>query len=252
MNVNDPVPNWTWEECQEVDSTNRVALQRVLERWTRQESADRLAVIAHRQTAGRGQHGRTWESPPGGLYLSLTLENVPAEWRQRLALVMGLVVVSALRVPPAAPAANFAVRWPNDILLNGKKVAGILCEGAAQGSRWATVVGIGVNIEPVELTPALRPTATALHAEGIRLSKAQTARAIAEHWDRLACAPVPLATIIERLRPLDALLGRRVRVTDDAAVTEGRAAGLDHTGRLLLQTDGGKTQPADRGIVTIL
>jgi BirA family biotin operon repressor/biotin-[acetyl-CoA-carboxylase] ligase len=205
--------------------------------------------MAEEQTAGRGQHGRGWESPAGGLYLSLALEDVPAEWRARLALVMGLVVVEALG---GAGVGGLAVRWPNDVLLKGKKMGGILCEGVAMGDRWAAVVGIGVNVRQVALSPEVRGTATSLEAGGVDLSREQVAKAIAEQWDRLTGEAPELRAIIRRLRPRDALAGRRVRVVDGTVVNEGTAAGLDDSGRLLLQLGAGKTAALERGIVTVL
>jgi BirA family biotin operon repressor/biotin-[acetyl-CoA-carboxylase] ligase len=249
MNTEEPKADWSWVEWNKTSSTNQLATEQVLGRWAAGRRADRLAIMAEEQTAGRGQHGRVWESPAGGLYLSLALEDVPAEWRERLALVMGLVVVEALG---GAGVGGLAVRWPNDVLLKGKKVGGILCEGVAMGDRWAAVVGIGVNVRHVELSPQVRDTATSLEDAGVDLSREQVAKAIVEQWDLLTADPPALREIIRRLRPLDALARRRVRVVEGAAVTEGTAAGLDDSGRLLVQLSTGETAALERGIVTIL
>jgi len=199
-------------------------------------------VLARRQTAGRGQYGRKWESPEGGLYVSLVSENVPAEWRERLALAAGLALVEAIGC------AGLALRWPNDVMLKGKKVAGILCEAAAQGEKWAAVIGVGVNVERVELPPELRETATSLAAEGVRRERDALAWRIAAEWDRLMRERPGLSVIVGRVRGLVALHGRRVRVEDGGA-WEGVAAGLDDEGRLLVQLEGGEVKALERGTV---
>jgi BirA family biotin operon repressor/biotin-[acetyl-CoA-carboxylase] ligase len=247
MNADEHMPAWEWEPLGEVDSTNRLALARVLERWARHESANRLAVIARRQTAGRGQHGRAWESPDGGVYLSLVIEDVPQEWRARLALVMGLVLVEALE-----NTVGLRIRWPNDVLLNGKKVAGILCEAASQGEQWVAVIGIGVNVESMNFSPELRGIATSLHAEGLPLSKTGIAQAIANQWDRLAQQRPTLRTIVQRVQKLDALLGQRVRLDDGEKTWEGVGAGIADDGSLLIRLTGGAVKPFARGTVAIL
>ena len=119
-------------------------------------------VWAARQEQGRGRLGRVWASPEGGLYCSLILRpmRAPAEIPQ-LSLVAGLSTAEAIHeVTQLHP----AIRWPNDLLLGGKKVAGILAEGQSHSLRPAVVIGIGINVstDPRELPE----TATSLHAAG--------------------------------------------------------------------------------------
>ena len=150
---------WRVERVGEVDSTNRVAAERVLARWEAGESVAGMVIVAERQSAGRGQHGRRWESPAGGMYLSAVVELIPAEARAVLALVVGVAVAEAI---------NARIRWPNDLVIGDKKVGGILCESLAQGARWTAVIGIGINVntEVQALPPEIQSRATSLAGAG--------------------------------------------------------------------------------------
>ena len=110
-----------------VDSTNRWALEARLALWD--------AVVAREQTEGRGRRGRYWKSPPGGLYMSIVVENEPL-----LPLRAGLATRDALQLHCPG---RIGVKWPNDLLCDGAKLGGVLCE--AESDR--AVAGIGVNLE---------------------------------------------------------------------------------------------------------
>lgn len=138
-----------------------------------------LAVRADEQTAGRGTQGRLWVSPPGNLYLSVLLRpRIPPREAPQIAPGVGALVAAALQ--PFAPA-KLEVKWPNDVLLDGAKLAGILVESAASGASldWL-VIGIGANLATAPTLPD-RPTAT--------LSGALT-------------APAAAAVILDALTPL--------------------------------------------------
>jgi BirA family transcriptional regulator, biotin operon repressor / biotin---[acetyl-CoA-carboxylase] ligase len=244
---------WQTEALDQTDSTNRVAADRVRACWDRGQSAEGLVILAARQTAGRGQHGRTWESPPGGLYLSAVVENVPMDGgvRERLALLAGVAVAQAFDALTGAPAAQ--IRWPNDLMLADKKVAGILCEALAQGTRWAAIIGIGVNVStPVrDLPPNLQATATSLQDfDGQSRTPRRVAEAILSRLNfwlpQLHCG---LSPIIELVRERDALIGRRLRFASGGDVFDATAAGIDDQGRLLLRRDHGNVQPHATGSV---
>jgi BirA family biotin operon repressor/biotin-[acetyl-CoA-carboxylase] ligase len=133
--------------------------------------AERLAILARRQTAGRGTHGRSWESPPGNLFLSVLLRpEAPAREVPQWSLLVAVAVHSAL-LPHAGP--GLSLKWPNDLLLGGAKCAGILSEAGIdpEGRLDWLAFGIGVNLAhapsvPGRLTaalpaPALAPEAAA-------------------------------------------------------------------------------------------
>jgi len=174
-------------------------------------------VTAGVQTAGRGRQGRAWTAPSGS---SLLLSLVLREWDDLLPLRAGLAVADV-----AGAAAR--VKWPNDVLLDGRKVAGILAEGRPQEG-W-TVLGIGVNaaLDVRDLPEELRASAGTL---GRRSSELETvlAELLAALEDRLAA---PADGVLQALRARDALLDRDVAW----AAGEGVGAGIDGVGRLLVR-----------------
>jgi BirA family biotin operon repressor/biotin-[acetyl-CoA-carboxylase] ligase len=179
-------------------------------------------VTAAEQTAGRGRQGRRWVAPAGrALLMSVVLR----DWPQLLPLAAGVAVAEE-----AGPTA--AVKWPNDVLVAGRKVAGILIEGRPQ-ERWV-VVGIGLNVavSPEALPPELRETAAGLGREPAALET--TLAGLLERLERwLAAAP---EQVLEAFRARDALAGREVRWEGGA----GQAAGIDDRGRLVVRTGDGE------------
>jgi len=179
-------------------------------------------VTAAEQTAGRGRHGRRWVAPAGrALLMSLVLR----DWPALLPLAAG--VATAEEAGPEA-----ALKWPNDVLMAGRKLAGILVEGRPQ-ERWM-VVGIGLNVAvSVEDLPAeLRDTAGGLGREPAALEPTLTSL-LGRLEDWLAATP---DEVLEAFRTRDALGGREVRWAEGA----GRAAGIDERGRLLVRTAAGE------------
>jgi BirA family biotin operon repressor/biotin-[acetyl-CoA-carboxylase] ligase len=182
-------------------------------------------VTAGEQTAGRGRQGRSWSAPAGSALLaSLVLRQPPA------LLPLAAAVAVAETVEPAVSAAA-AIKWPNDVLVGGRKVAGILAEGRPQQG-WA-VLGVGVNVavETGDLPPELRATAGTLGLEPSAIED-QLASLLAslERW--LAAEP---AATLEAWRARDALAGHDVAWAGGS----GRAAGVDAEGRLVVELPGG-------------
>jgi len=178
-------------------------------------------VTAGEQTSGRGRQGRTWSAPSGRALLgSLVLREPP----RLLPLIAGVAVAEA--VGPRA-----LLKWPNDVLLDGRKVAGILVEGRPQ-ERWA-VLGIGVNValRESDFPPELRGRAVSMGLGPVAIESIliQVLRAL-ERW-----IAAPQDQILGAVRDRDALRGRQVRWADG----EGRADGIDDEGRLLVVTGAG-------------
>ena len=127
----------------------------------REGSPEWTVVMADRQTAGRGRQGHSWTSPPGNLFLSVLL-------RPRFPSVTLIPLAGGLAVAEALPELPARLKWPNDVLVNGRKLAGLLAESqsGAAGVEWVAL-GIGVNLalRAEDLPPALRPTATSWHME---------------------------------------------------------------------------------------
>ena len=142
----------------EVTSTNEVALE-----LYRQGAPSGTLVVADAQTRGRGRRGREWVSPPGGnLYCSYIVRAGNSEWISWIPLIASLAVTSAIH---AETAVNARVKWPNDVLIEGRKVAGVLAEAVSDHTDVRCVIlGLGVNVNmPVASLPsALQSTVTSL------------------------------------------------------------------------------------------
>ena len=181
-------------------------------------------VTAAQQTAGRGRQGRTWSAPPGrALLLSVVLRDPPAL----------LPLAAALAVAEVA-GADAQIKWPNDVLLDGRKVAGILAEGRPQDG-WA-VLGVGLNValRIEDLPPQLHATAGTLGLEPADVEP--TLERLLDALERSLA--LDEATLLGAYRARDALRGREVTWT----AGHGRAAGIDGTGRLVVELpDGGRT-----------
>ncbi|MCA8925756.1 MAG: biotin--[acetyl-CoA-carboxylase] ligase [Planctomycetes bacterium] len=193
-------------------------------------------VVAEAQSAGRGRAGRAFSSPPGGLYVSLLLRLEPEVLaRYPLSLVAGLSLCEALEAL-GVPA---QLKWPNDVWIEGRKVAGILVEVAYQGPRPRAVIGLGVNVEtdPAALPPeaiSLAETASAPRRPAV-LERLLTALRL--RLDQLEAND--LAPLRAGLAGKSALLGARVRAEVDGRPLEGIALGLAPSGALRIQPDSG-------------
>jgi BirA family biotin operon repressor/biotin-[acetyl-CoA-carboxylase] ligase len=179
-------------------------------------------VTAAEQSAGRGRQGRTWSAPAGQALLCSVLVRNPPEL---LPLAAGVAVAEL-----AGPQAR--VKWPNDVLLDGLKVAGILVEGRPQEG-WA-VVGVGINLA-VRLDDL--PTELRSRAGTLGLTPAELEPALARLMDLLTeWVAAPADDVLAAVRARDALLGAAVRWAGGV----GRGAGIDGSGRLVVATSEGQ------------
>ncbi len=179
-------------------------------------------ITAREQSAGRGRQGRTWSAPPGAALLcSLVLREPP----RLLPLCAGVAVADV-----AGPEA--LVKWPNDVLVDGRKVAGILVEGRPQ-EHWA-VLGIGIN---VAVRPGQLPLELRDRAGSLGLGPEDVEPVLERLLGRLEWwMAAPPAAVLETLRARDALAGRRLRWSGG----QGLASGIDGDGRLVVETDDGR------------
>ncbi len=222
----------------ETDSTQRVACE-----LARQGTEEGTTVIADRQTAGRGRLGRSWYSPvSANLYCSIVLRPTVAPARvPQLALVIGLAVAETVS---ATSGLSAALKWPNDVLIRGRKVAGVLTEMEAEVERVHHVIaGIGVNLNAVDFPPELATTATSLRLEGGRpvdrvAFTAALLGAVERRYERyLAEGFAPMRHEWEQI---SWLRGKEIRVTSSEGVLEGRVLGVDDDGALELATPLGR------------
>ena len=204
-------------------------------------------ILARRQTAARGRRGRAWISPEGNFFATLMMRPPadPATAAQR-SFVAALALAEALD-RAVGPGATLSLKWPNDVLLNGGKVAGILLESAGQGGAVSHLaVGIGVNLIAAPPPDALEPGSTrpvsVMGETGVRLAPETLLDLIAPafaRWDAQleawGFAPIRTAWLARAAR-----LGQRLTARTMAETIEGTFETVDESGALVLATPQGR------------
>jgi len=197
------------------------------------------AVLAERQTGGRGREGRTWASPAGGLYLSVLL-------RPRFEKVGLLPLAAGVAVAEAAGelGVRAELKWPNDVLAAGRKLAGILSEAASGpgGVEWVAIgIGVNVTLDPAALPPEISGSVTSLRAEGAPDTPLPTVAAavldrLALCYDALAESP---GRVVSAWRARSApWWGGRVEVRTGEGALQGRLVDVDGDGALVVEVEG--------------
>lgn len=206
-----------------------------LRRLADEGAAEGTLVIAELQTAGRGRRGRVWHSPPGtGLWCSLLLRPPPRLPASLVPLLLGTAIARGIRAAAGVPA---LLKWPNDVLLAGLKVAGILCEAGRGG----LVAGFGINVNQDFFPPELPQATSILLQRGQATDRGLLLQAVLEAAEALyleagSAGPAPL---LAATTPLLSTLGRQVEVQLEGAALVGLACGLEPDGALQLrQKDG--------------
>lgn len=203
-------------------------------------------VVAGEQTSGRGSRGRPWRSPPGGLWASALFRPREAAGVELFSLRVGLVVAEAIEAIGRRAGLRVAVKWPNDLMLDDRKVGGILCEARWQGAALAWVVaGVGVNVTnavPPEVGGAIRLADRLPDAEPGALEPEVTKRlrSLESSGDRLTRAE------LAALRARDWLRGRRLQ-----APLPGSAEGIAEDGALLVRDTAGAIQAVRAGTIQL-
>ena len=233
----------------EVDSTNRLARDLAIS-----GTVEGTLVVAESQTGGRGRKGRNWYSPPGeGIYVSLVLRPLfqPSE-ASKMTLLTGVALAETLI--PIVPS-RVTIKWPNDVLAGGKKLAGILIEISTQiDAIDYMVVGVGLNVNtpPGRFPVDLRERATSLAAEiGHTVDRTEILGAFLERLERYydLIGREGFAPVIRRWRELSDMAGRRVRVHAFDRSLEGTIEGIDDDGVLLVNVSDGATHRVIAGDV---
>lgn len=219
----------------ETDSTNTQA-----KRLAEDGCPHGTLVVADRQTGGKGRRGRSWDSEQGtGIYMTLVIkpEFVPAA-APMLTLVAALAVTKALRERFEIPA---QIKWPNDIVLNGKKICGILTEMSAEIDYIHYIaVGIGVNVLQTTFDEALQMTATSLYLEtGKSIRRADLIEAVWEEFEQyyqIFLQTQDLTGMCKEYHRYLVNVGQRVKVHDAKEPYEGKAMGITVRGELIVDT----------------
>jgi BirA family biotin operon repressor/biotin-[acetyl-CoA-carboxylase] ligase len=228
------VVNWQLHHVTETGSTNADVAAAA-----REGGAEGTVLVAEYQTAGRGRLGRSWQAPPGtGLAVSMLLRpSVPANRWPWLPLLAGVAVVEALH---AHPGTETVLKWPNDVLLGSKKLAGVLVERVDGPAGAAAVVGVGLNLTaaPAGAVSLLAAGFADVPRDDVLAVLLDVFGARYETWHGEHGDPQPwLAPLYHRLCDT---LGREVRATlPDRAPVVGRAIDVDLDGRLIVRTDAG-------------
>ncbi len=214
----------------------------VARREAQQEAAEGTVIIAGEQTLGRGRLKRVWLSPKGNISLSIILH-------PSLSYLPSLIMLASLAVAHSIEAVTglkSQVKWPNDILINGRKVCGILIENDVQGNTVnCSIIGIGVNVN-LRLAdfPEIQPIATSLSDElGREVSRLSVIRCLLVEVERLYLTLSAGGSIYQEWRDNLVTLGKRVRVKTGETIYEGVAESVARDGSLLLRgLDGSLTK----------
>jgi BirA family biotin operon repressor/biotin-[acetyl-CoA-carboxylase] ligase len=211
---------------------------------------DGTVVLAGRQTAGRGRLGRSWISPRGGLYFTVVVRP-PAEQLKSLVIIAALAVARAIE---GLPGLQTSLKWPNDVLVAGRKICGILSESELVGDSVSyALVGIGVNVNAdMAAYPESAPLATSVMTElGREVSREPLAAAILNEFETLYLAAKAGQPIQQEWRARLGMLGKEVRVTFGEQVEEGLAEDVDRDGSLILRRYDGSRVTIAAGDVTL-
>jgi BirA family biotin operon repressor/biotin-[acetyl-CoA-carboxylase] ligase len=210
-----------------IDSTNRYVLAEAV-----RGAREGLVAVADEQTAGRGRLDRTWIALPGAsLLVSVLLR--PALAVDRLGMLTLAAGVAAIEAVESLTGASAALKWPNDVVVDDKKLAGILAEKIDD----AIVIGMGLNVYWTSFPDDLANTATACNLLSDREVRREDLLAV---WLRALDGRLDrLDLVVEEARRRSATLGRRVRVDRSGAAVEGDAVSLTEAGHLVVRADDG-------------
>ena len=230
-----------WAGCDIVyfartDSTNRQA--RLLARGG---AAHGTLVIADTQSAGRGRRGRGWISPAGeGIFMSLILRpDMPPSGVAKISLTLALAVARAIERETGLDA---GIKWPNDIVIGGRKVCGLLLEMDATAEKVNSIVaGVGINVHQTVFDEEIAHTASSLDLLcGRRVSRSAIVRAFLEEFERAAA--LADEEMMQAYRGRSATIGQRVQVIGLSGTYTGTAQGVTESGTLLVEADDGEVR----------
>lgn len=207
--------------------------------------AEGAVVIAEEQTGGRGRFGRQWFSPPGkGIWMSVLLRpDLPLQHTPQLTLLTGVAVCRAVR---ACSGADAGIKWPNDLLIDGRKVCGILLESTVEDHevRYCIAgIGVDVNFDPEDYPEDLTTIATSLKMEtGQSIDRTKLTAAILTELEQLyyLYQKEGFGVISALWEALSVSMNREITVTNPHGVIEGKAIGLDPSGALIVEKHDGE------------
>ncbi len=236
---------------QSVKSTNDIA-----GKLAESGAAEGTIVTAEMQTEGRGRRGRSWHSPEGaGIYLSIILRpKFEPDKAPGVSIMTALALADTLS--EYCPG-EVSIKWPNDILIAGRKVCGILTELYAEKDRVdSIVIGVGINVNTMagDFPDELKEIATSIRRQtGHKTSRVELLRKFLVAFEReyIAYRKDQLAKSRTRIRSYSSLIGHRIKLASGKGIIEGVALDIDSDGALLLDVDG-EMRRINSGEVTII
>lgn len=238
----------------EIDSTNAEA-----KRLAQKNTLHGTVVAADKQSAGKGRHGRSWQSPSGrDIYFSIILKpDFSPECASGLTLVMALAVSRAVEEHCGIRA---QIKWPNDVVVNGKKVCGILTEMCVETAAISyVIIGTGINVNrqdtPEEFPKEIRNTATSLFLEkGTVIDRESLLQKILQSFEAYYGQYVKHLSMEQLLEEYNTRLvnrNRQVRVLDPKGEWGGIARGINRQGELLVEKENGTVMQVYAGEVSV-
>jgi BirA family biotin operon repressor/biotin-[acetyl-CoA-carboxylase] ligase len=223
----------------ETESTNTIA------REIANTVGEGVVVIAESQTQGRGRLGRKWLSPEGGIWLSIILKpKIQPLYAPRITLLAGVAVAKTIR----SIGLQARIKWPNDVLINEKKVCGILTEIEAEIDLIDhCVVGIGIdaNVDTESFPEDVRESSTSLKKElGHEINRVEFVQGLLEEFESLYLKfqNEGFPSILEEWRNMSSTIGEWVKITTQTKTIYGEAIGVDNDGALILETGEGQLE----------
>ncbi len=242
-----------------VDSTNNVA-----RKLAEDMACHGTLVVAEQQTGGKGRRGRHWESPAGtGIWMTYVLRpDISPDRASMLTLVAALAVADGIKeqLHAAGCDCEFGIKWPNDIVLNGHKIVGILTEmSATPDSVNYVVVGIGINVNTTEFDDSIKATASSILVQtGLHIQRSRIIASVSrrfEEYYNIFIKTANLEGLIEQYNSVLINAGREVRLISSDNGTEheetGVAEGIDMNGELIVRLDDGTMKNVIAGEVSV-
>ena len=236
------------EHVDVIDSTNLELTRRA------RAGAEPQVLIAMEQTAGRGRLGRSWVSKAGeGLYMSILIRpDIPGDKAPLLSLIMGLAAVCAVKEVTGIEA---NLKWPNDLVIDGKKVAGILAVSEIKDSNLEfVVIGIGINMFQEVFPEEIAATATSLKLSGGTFSREDLENSIVKSFNRYYDNFIREGTFrafMDEYNSLTVNVGRRVKIIEPGNEYEADSLGVNEDGELIVRLDNGEIRSIRSGEVSV-
>ena len=246
---NSPSPEGReWHFLPETDSTNA----EIIRHLPSHPSGEGLVVIADCQTGGKGRSGRVWHSAPGtGIYLSMLIQpKLSPEQLPIVTLMAGLATAIAVNEFIPSPA---QLKWPNDLLLNNKKIAGVLCEYHATKVP-AVIIGIGINVNHTQFPTDIKDIATSIKLEsGLEINRTTLIKQLVTQLDfqYSELKSNKVQSLIDNWTLHSDLFGKSISISKGGQSITGKAVRLDNLGRLVILNESGKEIVLDSGEVRI-